>query len=357
MIKILHSADWHLDAPLRSLPEEQAQWLRRLQLQLPRRISGLCRSEGCDLMLLSGDLFDGQPSRESLDAVKRALEEAEVPVFIAPGNHDCFWENSPWVRENWPENVYIFRNNTMESQVVESLSCRVYGGAFTGPESRGLLQGFQAEGRERYAVAVLHGDATSPDSPYCPVTALQIRESGLDYLALGHIHSADSFTAGATLAAWPGCPMGRGFDETGTKGVLIVTLEDRAQVRFHPISGPRFYDWEVPAGLDPLTALLARLPAQGSRDFFRITLTGEAEPPDLEELKAKLAQFPNLILRDETMAAIDLWASADEDSLEGAFFRILRDAREGQDEETVRTLELAAKIGRQILLGQEVELP
>ena len=357
MIKILHSADWHLDAPLRSLPEEQAQWLRRLQLQLPRRVSQLCRSEGCDLMLLSGDLFDGPSSPESLEAVKRALADAEVPVFIAPGNHDYLWEKSPWLSGTWPENVYIFQNNTMESQVVEHLNCRVYGGAFTGPESEGLLEDFRAEGTERYAVAVLHGDPTSADSPYCPVTALQVRESGLDYLALGHIHGADSFTAGATLAAWPGCPLGRGYDETGNKGVLIVTLEDQAQARFHPISGPRFYDWEVPAGLDPMTALLARLPAQGSRDFFRITLTGEAEPPDLEALRRSLTQFPNLTLRDETRAAMDLWASADEDSLEGAFFRVLRDAREGQEEETVRTLELAAKIARQILLGMEVELP
>lgn len=357
MIKILHSADWHLDSPLRSLPEEQAKWLRRLQLQLPRRISQLCRSEGCDLMLLSGDLFDGSYTQESLEAVKRALAETEVPVFIAPGNHDYFWEKSPWMDGVWPENVYIFQRNMMESQVVEQLDCRVYGGAFTGPESVGILREFQAEGTERYALAVVHGDPTSPDSPYCPVTAAQVRESGLDYLALGHIHSADSFTAGATLAAWPGCPMGRGYDETGNKGVLIVTLGDQTQARFHPISGPRFYDWEVPAGLDPMTALLAKLPAQGSRDFFRITLTGEAEPPDLEGLRSALGQFPNLQLRDETRAAMDLWASADEDSLEGAFFRILRDAREGQDPQTVRTLELAAKIGRQILLGLEVELP
>lgn len=357
MIKILHSADWHLDAPMRSLPEEQAKWLRRLRLQLPRRISQLCRSEGCDLMLLSGDLFDGPYTPESVDAVRRALADAEVPVFIAPGNHDYFWEKSPWARESWPENVVIFQNDKLESQVLEGLSCRVYGGAFTGPESEGLLGGFRAEGSERYAVAVLHGDPTSADSPYAPVTALQVRESGLDYLALGHIHSADSFTAGATLAAWPGCPMGRGFDETGTKGVLIVTLAEQAQASFHPISGPRFYDWEVPAGRDPLSALLARLPAQGSRDFYRITLTGEAEPPDLERLRGSLVQFPNLTLIDETRPAMDLWASADEDSLEGAFFRVLRDAREGQDEETVQTLELAAKIGKQILLGQEVRLP
>lgn len=357
MMKILHSADWHLDAPLRSMPEEQAWHLRREMLQIPGRVAALCRETGCDMMLLSGDLFDGPYTAQSFQAVRQALEEAAVSVFISPGNHDYFWEKSPYSREEWPENVHIFKKNEIESVVVESLSCRVYGGAFTGTESAGLLEHFRAEGTERYAVAVVHADPTSAASPYCPVTALQVRESGLDYLALGHIHAAGSFTAGSTLAAWPGCAMGHGFDETGTKGAYVVTLGEAAQVQFYPISGPRFYDFEVKAGDDPFSAALSQLPAQGNKDFYRITFTGEAEPPDLERLRSALSQFPNLTLRDRTRPAVDLWASADEDSLQGVYFRILRDARADQDGETVQALELAAKISRQILLGQEVQLP
>lgn len=357
MIKLLHSADWHLDAPLRSVSEERARALRREQLRIPGRIAALCRERECDMMLLSGDIFDGNYSPESFRAVQTALAEAAVPVFIAPGNHDYFWEKSPWYREQWPDNVHIFKKNQTESVVVEKLSCRVYGAAFTGPEAPGLLEGFRAECAERYAVAVLHGDPLSPMSPYCPVTTGQVLESGLDYLALGHIHAGNSFRSGATLAAWPGCPMGRGFDETGIKGALVVTLGDTAQAEFCPISGIRFYDLKVRAGKDPLGAVRSRLPAQGSGDFYRVDLVGEAEPPDLERIRAQLGAFPNLILRDRTRPPMELWANADEDSLEGAFFRILRDARQGQDEETVQTLELAAKLSRQILLGQEVELP
>ena len=353
MMKILHSADWHLDSPLRSLPEIQARRLRRELLLIPGRVAQLCRAEGCHMMLLSGDLFDGAWSRESVDAVRQALEEAAVPVFIAPGNHDYYWENSPWDLEIWPENVHIFRNNTMQSVVLEGLSCRVYGAAFTAAESSGVLEGFRAQGQERYAVAVLHGDPTSGDSPYCPVTAGQIQESGLDYLALGHIHTADSFTAGATVAAWPGCAMGRGFDETGVKGALVVTLGQTAEVRFQPLEGLRFYDLTVKAGEDPLSFR----PARGSEDFYRITLTGETEPPDLEALRRRLSRFPNMVLRDRTRPPVQSWAGADEDSLEGVFFRILRDAGEGQDAGTRAALELAAKLSRQILLGQEVELP
>lgn len=353
MMKILHSADWHLDAPLRSCSPEQADRIRLEMLRIPQRIGELCRAKGCQMILLSGDLFDGPCSRESLDAVRRALEEAAVPVFIAPGNHDYIWEKSPYLEEVWPENVHIFKHNLMESVVLKELDCRVYGGAFTGAESSGLLEGFQAEGSERWALAVLHGDPSSTQSPYCPVTALQVQESGLDYLALGHIHEGGSFRAGATLAAWPGCAMGHGFDETGVKGALVVTLGEQTEAEFVPLPGIRFYDLKVRPG----EQIASKLPAMGSEDFFRVTLVGQRSPPDLEQLRAGFSHFPNLILRDRTKPAVDVWANAGEDSLQGTFFRILRDAGEGQDEQTRRTLELAAKLSWQILLGQEVELP
>lgn len=353
MMKILHSADWHLDAPLRNHSPEQAERIRSQMRKIPQRIADLCRSQGCGMILLSGDLFDGPYSRESFDAVYRALEDAEVPVFIAPGNHDYIWEKSPYVQELWPENVHIFKQNEMESVVVQELDCRVYGGAFTAAQSQGLLEGFRAQGSERYAIGVLHGDPSSAQSSYCPVTALQVQESGLDYLALGHLHAGGSFQAGATLAAWPGCAMGHGFDETGVKGALVVTIAEQAQAAFVPVPGIRFFDVKVRPG----EQIAAKLPAMGSDDFFRVTLVGQTEPPDLEQLRRQFPQFPNLILRDRTKPAVDVWANAGEDSLQGTFFRILRDAGQGQDADTVRTLELAAKISRQILLGQEVELP
>lgn len=342
---------------MRTLTPEQAHSLRRQMLQIPARVTSLCRQEGCGMMLLSGDLFDGTWTAELVEAVRDALEQAQVPVFIAPGNHDYYWEKSPWFSVQWPDNVHIFKRNEMESVAVDELSCRVYGGAFTGPESAGLLRDFHAQCHEQYALGVLHGDPSAPSSPYCPVTAGQVRESGLDYLALGHIHTAGSFVSGSTLAAWPGCAMGRGFDETGVKGALVVTLGETAEAEFFPISGPRFYDLTAKVEEDPFFSVWALLPARKTEDFYRITLTGEAEPPDLEAIREKLADFPNLTLRDRTQPPVDLWATADEDSLEGAFFRVLRDARQGQDEETVHTLELAAKLARRILLGQEVELP
>lgn len=354
MIKILHSADWHLDSPLRCFTARQREALRRRMLDIPGRIADLAIREGCDLMLLSGDIFDGPYTQDSVNAVCRALERVGIPVFLSPGNHDPYGPNSPWFRETWPENLHIFTRQTISSYVIPDLSCRVYGAAFQGPDCPGLLDGFRAGGDERYALLVLHSDPTAPNSPYCPVTAAQVRESGLDYAALGHIHAAGRL---GSNCAWPGCPMGRGWDETGPKGALLVELEETASIRFLPLDMPRFYDLSTEAGEDPVGAVKQLLPQDSSADFYRIRLTGEVRPGVMERLQGQLSGYPNLTLLDETIPEGNIWETVQEDSLEGIFFRVLHDAAQDQDPETVEALELAAKISRQILQGREVELP
>ena len=356
-MKILHSADWHLDSPLQGRTPAQTALLRRALLKIPGQVAELCVREKCDMMLLSGDLFDGPFSAESYQAVYRALETAAVPVLIAPGNHDYVGTDSPWLTKSWPENVHIFTRPVIEAVTLPSLDCRVYGAGFTSMDCPGLLEGFRAEEDTAYKVGVFHADPTQVVSPYCPVTKAQVRESALDYLALGHIHKGGSLQAGKTLCAWPGCPMGRGYDEQGEKGVLIVTLEDTVFTRFVPLDTPRFYDLEVDAQEDAAASIGSVLPAVGNGDFYRITLTGPSSPVDLTELAAQFAVFPNLELRDRTTAPVDIWASAGEDSFEGTYFQLLKDALADCDEDTGRQIRLAARISRQILDGQEVILP
>lgn len=351
MMKILHAADLHLDTAFSGRSEAQVRYLRQALLEVPRKLAELCRREGCHMMLLSGDLFDGPWTQNSLDVLRSALEEAAVPVFISPGNHDFCGAGSPYLTENWPRNVHIFTRPEMESVVVENLDCRVYGAGYRSMDCPPLLEDFRAEGEERYHVAVLHGDPTQATSPYSPITTGQVRESGLHYIALGHVHKSGSLRAGETLCAWPGCPMGRGYDELETKGVLIVTVEDTAEAVFVPLDTPRFYDLETSP-----SRLADALPAVGNDHFYRITLTGESPELDLAAMMAQWEQFPNLELRDRTVPEVDIWGSADADSLEGAYFRILKEAMEGADEQTRQELELAARISRKILDGQEVVL-
>ena len=357
MIKLLHAADLHLDSPLVGFSDERRAFLRKALSDIPWQIARLCRIHSCDMLLLSGDIFDGNPTKSSLDTLRQALEDTAVPVFIAPGNHDFCHSNSPWFTEVWPENVHIFTKPIVESVSVPGLDCRVYGAGYQSMDCPGLLEGFRAEGEERYHICVLHGDPVQSFSPYCPITAPQVRDSGLEYLALGHIHKGDSFRAGATLCAWPGCPMGRGYDETGVKGVLLVTVEESAEAEYIPLNVPRFFDLEVEAGADPNRSAAALLPPAGNRDFYRITFTGYSGDIDLEGLTADFSHFPNLIFRDRTVPEQDLWKGVDEDSLEGLYFRKLRDAMDPEDPRSQRIVRLAARISRSLLDGQEVPLP
>ncbi len=357
MIRILHTADWHIDAPLRDFTGQQRRQLRTAMLELPGKIADIAAREGCDLCLIAGDVFDGSYTREGYEAVFYALERMQIPVFIAPGNHDPYREGSPWTAEVWPENVYLFHTNDITAYQVEDLECVVYGAAFTSMDCPALLEGFQADCAERYALMVLHGDPTNAASPYNPITAGQVREAGLDYVALGHIHAPGRFGAGASMCAWPGCPMGHGFDETGTKGVLVAEVEEGVNIRFLPLEVPRFFDHTVSAGENPLAAVEAVLPAGGSPDYIRIRVTGQVQEGAMARLAEALTAWPNLRLLDETTPCRDIWETAGADSLTGLFFRILRDGAREADPQTAAHLELAAKLSRAILEGREVELP
>lgn len=354
-MKILHSADWHLDSPLRGHDPQRQAYLKNALLSIPGKIATLCRQENCDLMLLSGDLFDRAYTRDSYMAVYQALEEVKIPVFITPGNHDYISMTSPWTKERWPENVTVFTEETVTEKQISGGS--VWGAAFHAMEAPPMLKGFRAPEGEGWKLGVLHGDTTQAKSPYCAVTARQIKESGLHYLALGHVHEGGSVRAGDTLCAWPGCPMGTGYDEPGEKGVLIVELDETVTARFVPLDTPRFYDLEVEPEEDPVAAVGSLLPAAGSLDFYRITLVGPSEPLDLAALQQEFSHFPNLVLRDRTVLPVDPWCAVGEDSFEGLYFSLLQKNLDTQDEDTRRITQLAAKISRQLLDGREVKLP
>lgn len=356
-MRILHSADWHLDAPMTGRSEEQARYLRQELRKVPEKIAALAKQEHCDLVLLAGDLFDGSYTQDSFRAVCNALKEVEIPVFITPGNHDFCQPNSPYLAENWPENVHIFKHPAMEAVHLPTLDCTVYGAGYEAMDCPALLENFRAEGDSKWKIGILHGDATNTSSPYCPVNPQQVRLSGLDYLALGHIHKSGSFRSGDALCAWPGCPMGHGYDETGIKGAILIELGDDTRWEFRPLDTPRFYDEEVEVGVDAMQALATLLPGVSTEDFYRVTLTGYSDELDTEVLASQFAHVKNLVLRDKTIPEKELWSAVGEDSLEGMYFGILHDGLDTESEVLQQRIKLAARISRQILDGQEVTLP
>ena len=337
--------------------EEQARFLRQELGKIPERIATLAKEENCDLVLLAGDLFDGAYTQDSFRKVYAALESVKVPVFITPGNHDFIQPNSPYVAEIWPENVRIFKHAAMEAVTLPQLNCTIYGAGYEAMDCPSLLAHFRAEGDSKWHIGVLHGDATNTSSSYCPVSPQQVRMSGLHYLARGHIHKTDSFRSGDSLCAWPGCPMGHGYDETGIKGVILLEFADTIKAQFRPLDTPRFYDEALEVGSDAQQALASLLPGVATEDFYRVTLTGYADELNLDELAAQFPQVKNLILRDKTIPEKELWSAVGEDSLEGMYFGLLHDALDTESAVFQQRVKLAARISRQILDGQEVVLP
>lgn len=362
MIKFVHAADFHLDSPFRALPPEKAVQLRQEQRELMDRLAEFCNEQQADLLLLAGDLFDsGGVFQDTLHALRRAFSACRAQIFIAPGNHDFASAGSPWVTQPWPDNVHIFRENTVRSVCLEALGCQVYGGAFTAAESRGMLEGFRVEDDELVNLMVLHGDAEQPNSPYNPISRQAIEDSGLDYLALGHIHKCSGLrTAGKTAYAWPGCLMGRGFDETGDKGVLVGTVDKgHCQAEFVPLAPRRYEILSVEAGADPLEAVLRALPANTAQDCYRILLTGEADHVEPRALFDALHErFFSLTVLDRTVPPVELWAACGEDSLKGLYLKSLKEAAEAaEDPQTRENLLLAARLGLDLMEGREVQLP
>ena len=351
MIKFLHGADLHLDSPFRALPPEQAALRRREQLGLLRDLVDLANDTGCDLVLLSGDLLDSEAARpDTADALRRTLAACRIPVFIAPGNHDYFAPGSPYAAAGWPENVHIFTRETPEFVALPELGVRVWGAAFTSPEAPAPAP-FQVPGDNLLDLMVLHGDTA--DGPYRPLSPEWIAATDLDYLALGHIHSASGLLhAGKTAYAWPGCPMGRGFDETGPKGVYLGTLTNEGcHLDFYVLPGRRYEILTVEAGDDPLAAILAALPEDSEQNIYRIRLTGPSDPVDPAALEKALSERTfAAALRDETTPRRNLWAACGDDSLKGLFLSVLK-ARRDEDPDLC---DLAARLGTAALEGWEV---
>lgn len=329
MVKIIHGADFHLDSPFSGLsPQHSAQ--RRSELrQLPRRLADLARAEGADLVLLSGDLLDGQHIyRETAQALAEALGSIPCPVFLAPGNHDPWSPHSPYASLSWPDNVHIFSSQALESVDLPGLGCTVWGRAFCAShQASSPLEGLSLPRDGRLHLGCFHGDV-APQSDYGPISREAIAASGLTYLALGHIHQCSGLQReGDTFWAYPGCPEGRGFDETGEKGVLLVEAEPgQVEARFIPLCQRKYEVLSVDiTGTSDLAGAVERaLPEDAQRHMFRVLLTGEGESPDLAALERTLAPLCyGLTLQDHTRLPQNLWQRREEDSLTGLFLRAM----------------------------------
>jgi DNA repair exonuclease SbcCD nuclease subunit len=232
-VRILHCGDIHIGA---SAGIKQLSSRRKAEvLNTFLRMISYAGENDADLILISGDLFDNhKPSKDCLAEISEAFSKFNGRIFISPGNHDYYGENTFWGDWELPENVTVFKNSAECVELPED-GVRIYGGAFCEVyKEEHILSKFSAD--ENYInIAVIHGEISS-DTPYGPIKIEEIRNSGMDYIALGHIHKrSDVLKEGKTHYAYCGCLEGQGFDELFEKGFYFGTIEKgKAELEFVP---------------------------------------------------------------------------------------------------------------------------
>ena len=330
MLRFIHAADFHLDSRFAALRPEQAAARRRESRESCFRFADYVNSRDVDVVLLAGDLFDSTSAfRETGEILREALGRIQTSVVIAPGNHDWYGPDSPYMKIDWPDHVHIFKRKR-EQFFLPQKNAVIHGGAFTGPEqTESLLYDFVAPEDGNLHLMLLHGDAGQMESRYNPIDKKTIASTGLHYLALGHVHKPGQLRAGRTLCAWPGCLEGRGFDELGDRGFYEGTIrEGEVSLRFVPFARRRYEILEVDiTGQKPLAAIQAALPEDTTEHLYRIVLRGETDARGIEvtTLQDVLAErFYALELRDHTQVRQDIWAGAGEDTLRGLFLKELQ---------------------------------
>jgi len=232
-LKFIHCADIHLDAPFRDHGTQIYAEMRRQDIKTAfLNILNKAREARADFLVISGDLYEHEYiAKKTMDWLNMVLSEAQIPVFIVPGNHDPYIRNS-WYRVwDWPENVHILSPERPHI-VLEQFRLSVYGMGFSAfKEGKPDLSAVIPPKEGYFNILIFHGtlDMDFTQQDYKPVSSEELKSLNYDYYALGHFHSARN----ADNMVYPGSPEPLGFDEPGEHGAFLVTMfSENGQVRY-----------------------------------------------------------------------------------------------------------------------------
>lgn len=373
MVKILHTADMHLDAPF-TLEDPSLSEVRRGDLRSAfTALTMYVEDNNIDLVLIAGDMFDSEyVTKDTVSLVIKELGRLSKCKFvISPGNHDPYTPNGVYKKTQFPDNVYIFTEPTLSLLAFEDIGVDVYGYAFTKPYmERNPFVGRKPLHSDRINILCAHADTSSPISKYCPVTESDIAESGFDYIALGHIHAGKEVTKlGITYYAYPGCIEGRDYGEPGHKGALAGTLIKDSQGFRHDLKPIRFsrrrYAQERlnVSGASTNEEISEQIAAcivrngYGDDTLLRITLEGNVTP-DLKISKKIIERnIRNLYtfdLIDHTLPLYDCEALKYDPTIKGAFFEALLPTLENGTAEEREIASLALRYGLSAIDGSDI---
>lgn len=373
MVKVLHCADLHLDAPFVCGDVKKSELRRSELLSTFSSMMNYVKLNSIDIVVISGDLFEsGNVSRDTAALVQREFNDNPNCRFvISPGNHDPFTEDSVYNKLIFPSNVYIFKSPSVTCFSFEDLNVDVYGYAFV---SRDLMynpfKGVTPKLPSRINILCAHGEITSSDSDNCPINESDIKESGFDYVALGHIHAgSDIEKLNDTFYAYSGCLEGRDFGECGYKGAILCELEkDRCELksgfkrlkfckRHYEVERVNVTGAENIADVMDSVKKLMNDREYGRDTLLRIVLEGDVAPELVISKTAFSAieeQLFYLEIVNKTRPFYDISELESDPTIRGAFYGELKKYLTSNDEDERALAEAALKYGLSALGGSNV---
>ncbi|WP_294342551.1 DNA repair exonuclease [uncultured Clostridium sp.] len=358
MIKVLQLGDVHFDTPFKGLGAEISSIRKEDIRETFKKAVLKGKEENVDFILITGDLFDNKRVfKETLAYIANVLKSVSpIKVFISPGNHDPYNEESFYKLMEWPENVYIFKDK-MEAIEIPSKNVVIYGAAFNEEHIDECLI-HNVHGKEgKINIAVIHGDVISGgESLYNPITDKDIEESKMTYIAIGHKHKYSGLLkSGETYYSYSGALEGRSFNETGEKGAVLLEIEETSvKEEFLSLSKRKYIDIDVDitdkSTTEEICEEICSSIEENSNDMIRVNLIGELEDIVVREnvIKEKLKdRFFYIEINDNTKEKIDYENIKKEKSLKGVF---ISEMLKCDDEESREAL----KYGLMALEGDDI---
>ncbi len=367
---VVHAADLHLDSPLSGLEPYEGAPLEEIRGASRRALQGLvdlCLERRAALLLIAGDLYDGQWRDYStglffLEQMGRLTEVGTEVVWIR-GNHDAASKITRYLSP--PPHVRELSTDSPETVTFQNLGLAVHGiGYATRDVQENLAARYPAPVSGMLNFGLLHTavDGRPGHAPYAPCKLQQLRSHGYDYWALGHIHQREVLSE-RPWVVFSGNLQGRHIRESGEKGATLIEVDaDSIQsvthqaldvVRWQPTcidaSQLRSYEEAIEAAIGALRAALDE--AQGRILATRIQFVGQTrihsqllDDPSrlLSQLRLEAHSLGQIYIERvdvQTLPEIDLDAlRARRDAL-GELFQNVRETIQAGEEEREELLQ------------------
>ncbi len=355
-MKIIHCSDIHLDSRMESnLTAAQARERNAEICATFARMAAFAVREQVSAVLIAGDLFDTQrvSAQTAGFVLDRIRSAANVDFFYLRGNHDE--SRDVFGQAELPENFKTFGSDWTYHRIGDL----VLAGLELDRENAHSMYDTLRLNPEDTNIVLLHGQVST--QPGEELIALpKLKNKGIDYLALGHIHSYQTEPLD-DRGSWCycGCLEGRGFDECGEKGFVLLDISgSQIKSEFVPFASRTLHEVFVDITdlltvneiLDAMTAAAAHIPEE---DLVKFTLRGSytlETQKDLRFLKKMLeGSHYFLKIKDESTLKIKKEDYEHDASLKGEFIRMVLSSDRPQDEKDQIIL-----LGIRALSGEEV---